>query len=407
MPGDGSSLQGRNVLMLVENLSVPFDRRVWDEARALAAAGSNVTIICPRGIDRDGDAHEERDGVRILRYEPGPAGGGAAGYVREYGIAFARIAKLVRRLARTERYHIVHAANPPDLLLLAALPLRRHSRFVFDHHDLAPELFEARFGRRGPVYWALRLLERISFSLAHVVIATNESYAEIATQRGGKSRAAVFVVRNAPDTEVFQPSPPRASLDGTHLLAYVGMMGPQDGVDQALLALARLRDHRGDWRAVFAGDGDARPGLEHLAAELGLLDRVEFAGLVSQAEVIALLDRADVCLAPEPSSPLNERSTMIKVAEYMAMCRPVVAFDLTETRRTAGPAAAYAPPGDVDAFAERISGLLADPGERIRLGELGRERVVSSLSWRHSTTILLAAYAHALAADGRRGGKRR
>jgi len=386
-----------NVLMLVENLSVPFDVRVWQEARALSEAGLTITVICPRGTDRDSEAYEERDGIRIHRYEPVAPGTGTIDYLREYVAAFTRIFRLTRRLGRAQTFAVVHAANPPDLLLAAALPLRRQSRFVFDHHDLAPELYEARFGRRGVIYWVLRALERLSFSLADVVISANESYKDVAIRRGGKSPSDVFVVRNAPDVEVFRPGDTRQDRDEAYRLVYLGMMGPQDGVDQALEALSLLASRRDDWRAIFAGDGDARPGLERQAGELGLLDRVEFIGLVSPSEVLELLERADLCLAPEPSSPLNDRSTMIKVAEYMAMARPIVAFDLPETRFTAGEAARYAPSGDVAAFADQLDDLLSDEGARERLGQLGRERVVSRFSWAHSTRGLLAAYDHVLA----------
>jgi glycosyltransferase involved in cell wall biosynthesis len=384
--------------MLVENLSVPFDRRVWQEARTLTEAGARVVVVCPRGSTRDRGKHEVLEGIEICRFDLPSGAGGVAGYVIEYALALARIRRVVAHLVRTgHRFDVVHAANPPDLLLPAVWRLRRSARFVFDHHDLAPELFRTRFGRRGVPFRLLEAAERLSFRLAHVVIATNDSYRDVATGRGGKAAEDVFVVRNAPDLEIFAPAPGTGRPASPHLLAYVGMMGPQDGVDQALRALASLRARRSDWRAVLAGDGDARPGLEALASELGLDDAVTFAGVLTQDDVVALLRKATVCLAPEPRNPLNEVSTMMKVAEYLAMGRPVVAFDLLETRRTAGDSAIYAPDRDVEAFADAIGLLLDDPDLRSKLGATGRARIESSLSWDHSRDQLLAAYRRALA----------
>jgi glycosyltransferase involved in cell wall biosynthesis len=399
-------LRDCRILLLVENLSVPFDRRVWQEAVALSAGGAAVVVICPRGDDRDRDAYEVRDGIEIHRFAPALAQAGAVGYVREFAVAFVRMRSLVRRVAGSRGFDVVHAANPPDLLLWTAWLLRRRgARFVFDHHDLAPELYLTRFGRRGLAYRALLGLERATFRIADVVISSNESYRKIAIERGGKAPSDVFVVRNAPDPQVFHPGTPRPALrrGKRYLLGYVGMMGPQDGVDLALEALAHLRRRRDDWQAVFAGDGDARPGLEERARELGLDDAVEFVGLASQAEVLELLSTADVCLSPEPSNPLNDRSTMMKVAEYMAMKRAVVAFDLPETRWTAADAAAYAPSGDVVAFAIQVDTLLEDEDRRTRAGEVGRERIVTLLSWEHSVRALDASYARVLEIEpGRR-----
>lgn len=395
----------RRVLILVENLSVPFDRRVWQEAVALKASGFDVVVVCPRGTDRDRDPYELREGIEIHRFAPAPATAGVVGYVREYAVAFVRIRALVRRLARMRHFDVVHACNPPDFLLLAAWRLRRRPRYVFDHHDLAPELYLTRFGRRGIAHRALLLLERLSFRLADVVLATNESYKQVALERGRKDPRDVFVVRNAPDPEIFRRREPDPALRGEKrfLIGYVGMMGPQDGVDYALRSLDALRRRRDDWCAVFAGDGDSRPQMERLTHELELEEVVHFTGLVSQEEVLQVLSSVDVCLSPEPSNPLNDHSTMMKVAEYMAMERPVVAFDLPETRRTAADAALYAPSGDVEAFAARIVELLDEPCRRARLGAIGRERIESSLSWSHSTKVLVEAYTSVLSGNPRAG----
>jgi glycosyltransferase involved in cell wall biosynthesis len=319
--------------------------------------------------------------------------------------AFWRTARVVRTLAKDRRFDVVHAANPPDVLLLAALPLKWHgTRFVFDHHDVVPELYLSRFRRRRDlVYVALLVLERVSFRLADAVIATNESYRRIAIGRGKKRPEDVFVVRNGPDLGRFVPQEPDEELrrGRAHLIAYVGMMGPQDGLDHALRALAALQRTRQDWQAVFVGDGDVLPDMRDLATHLGLADLVDFTGLLTQTEVARVLSSADVCIAPEPSSASNDVSTMIKVGEYMAMAKPIACYDLPETRYTADGAALYARPNDVDDLAARLDQLLTDPELRARLGRVGRDRAEKVLAWEHSEPELLAAYAHVLQTGGR------
>jgi glycosyltransferase involved in cell wall biosynthesis len=313
----------------------------------------------------------------------------------------------VRRLSRTRRFDVVHACNPPDFLLIAAIPLRRRgAATIFDHHDLSPELYLAKYGRgRVVVPRALRIAERAGFALADVVLATNESFRAIAITRGRKARHDVFVVRNGPDTNIFRPTEPDADLrvDAEHLIGYVGLMGSQDGVDVALEALAVLRTRRKDWRAVFVGDGDALADARSLSSRRGLDDVVTFTGYVRDRErLVRMIAACDVCISPEPRNPLNERSTLIKVAEYMAVGRPVAAFDLVETRRTAGEAAAYAEGDDPVSFADVIAALLDDPAKRERMGALGRERAEATLGWNESERELLAAYARALELAGRR-----
>lgn len=395
----------RRALILVENLSVPLDRRVWQESLALRRAGYDVVVVCPQGRDRDTELFDIIEGVEIRRFPLVPADGGVVGYLREYTQAFVRTARLVRRLAKERRFDTVQACNPPDLLLLAALPLkRRGTRFVFDHHDLVPELYLSRFGRGRDIgYRTLMLLERLSFRLADVVISTNESYRRIALNRGKKRPEAVFVVRNGPDLDVFRPQEADESLrrGRSYLIVYVGMMGPQDGLDNALRALAALHGKRQDWHAIFVGDGDVLPRLHDLSRDLGLSDVVEFTGLLEQREVVRVLSSADVCLAPEPSGPLNDVSTMIKLGEYMAMGKPVACFDLPETRFTAGSAALYARPNDDAQLGGVIDELLSDAELRGRLGAAGRERAVKALAWKHAEVQLLAAYEQALT-----GGKR-
>ncbi|MFI7385567.1 glycosyltransferase family 4 protein [Streptomyces sp. NPDC049813] len=389
---------GGRALVLVENLSVPFDRRVWQECTTLRDAGWDVHVICPQGSKRDTEAEAEIDGVRIHRYPLRAATGGPAGYLREYGSALWHTARLARKVGPV---HVVHACNPPDLLFLPALRLkRRGARFVFDQHDLVPELYLSRFDRgEDLLYRGVRALERLTYRAADIVLATNESYRDVAVRRGGKRPEDVFVVRSAPGTDRFRPVPAEAELKRgkPHLLCYLGVMGPQDGVDYALRALAELRDTLGrdDWHAVFVGSGDAHDAMVELAAELGLADQVEFTGRIPDAELVRYLSTADVCLSPDPRNPLNDVSTMNKVLEYMAMGRPIVSFDLREARVSAGDAAVYAPANDEGAFAALVAELLDDPAKRAEMGKIGQERISGRLSWRHSQESLLAAYAAA------------
>jgi glycosyltransferase involved in cell wall biosynthesis len=391
----------RRVLILVENASVPFDRRVRQESLTLFEAGYEVEVISPQGTESDRELYELYEGVRIHRFPLRNSGGGPAGYVREYSSALWATHRLIRRLTTTRPFGVVHACNPPDFLMGVAWPLKRHgTRLVFDHHDLAPELYESRFGRRGAFYRALLAAERLAFRAADAVITTNESYRQIAIDRGRKRPEDVFVVRNGPDPDRFRPVEPDESIKRgrPYLIAYLGLMGPQDGIDCALRVLARLRAQRDDWHAVFMGDGDVLDDMRRLADELGLEDSVEFTGRVGDDRILPTLSAADVCIAPEPTNPLNDRSTFVKVVEYMAMARPIVAFDLSETRVSAGDAALYAVPGDEAAFARRISTLLDDPKRRQELGERGRERMVRDLGWQSSKKELLRAYAAVLGA---------
>jgi glycosyltransferase involved in cell wall biosynthesis len=388
----------RHILIVVENLSVPSDRRVWQESRALVEAGFKVTVICPAGVTRDRESDCVIDGVRILRYPLRPAAGGLLGYIREYALAVWHTLRLAIRVRRAGRIDVLQACNPPDLLFLIALVLRPGgTRFVFDHHDLVPELFLSRFPGGGPMLQRLiRLAERLSFAAADAVISTNETYRRVAIERGKMPPDRVAVVRNAPDLRRFVEREPDPCLrrGKEYLLAYLGVMGPQDGVDYALRALALLKDKvgRDDVHCLFMGTGDAFDEMVALSAELGLTDMVEFTGWVGDESIQRCLSSADVCLAPDPMNPLNNVSTMTKVAEYMAMRRPIVAFDLAEERVSAGDAAVYVPCNDEYAFALAIDALLNEPARRRRMGEVGRKRIEEELSWEVSSRTLVEFY---------------
>jgi glycosyltransferase involved in cell wall biosynthesis len=401
---EGMQARTPRVLVLVENLSVPRDKRVWPECLTLRDAGFDVVVVCPQGEPNDTARFERVDGIEIHRYPARFAEGGAPGYLREYGTSLWRMSWLAWRAAGRRGFDVVHAANPPDLLLLAALPMKmRGARLIFDQHDLVPELYECRFGGGGLLYRIARAAERLTYRLADVVITPNESYRRIAMQRGAKRPEDVFVVRNAPDVSRMRPQEGEPALrrGRAHLLAYAGVMGPQDGLDLAVSALGHLRTLRDDWHAVFVGDGDELERVRALAERVGVAERVEFTGFLHDPERVRhIVASADVCIAPEPKNPLNDASTMIKIAEYMAMARPVVAFDLTESRVTAGDAAVYAEPNDPSSFARCIDGLLDDPGRRAEMGATGRRRVENGLGWEHSQRHLLDAYTRALEGAG-------
>ena len=382
-------------LIVVENLSVPIDRRVWQECQALNQAGYEVSVICPQGSSDDREAYAEIDGVRIHRYPLTPATGGWRGYLREYSVALWRSWRLARRLGR---FDVVQICNPPDLLFLVALRFKlRGASIIYDQHDLVPELYLSRFGRgKDLLYHGLTALERLTYRLADVVLTTNESYRDVALDRGRRTSGQVFVVRNAPDLSRFSGVVPNPELkEGKqHLLCYLGVMGPQDGVDYALRSLAALRDLRGDdWHAAFVGSGDCLDDMRVLSRRLGLEGQVTFTGWRTGQDLLSYLSTADVGLAPDPHNPLNELSTMNKILEYMAVGLPIVSFDLREARVSAGDAARYAKCNDTGEFAAAVSDLLDDPTERKRRGDVGQERIAGPLSWERSKAQLLLSYA--------------
>lgn len=361
-------------------------------------AGFKVTVICPAGVSRDNEPETTIEGVRILRYPLRAADGGPFGYLREYALALWHTMRLAVRVRREGPVDVVHACNPPDLLFLVALALRPWgSRFVFDHHDLVPELFLSRFpGRRQLLHVMTKIVERLTFACADAVISTNESYRQIAIHRGKLPPERVVVVRSAPDLDRFVKRSPddRLRRGRPYLLAYLGVMGPQDGVDYALRALNVLRHELGrdDFHAVFMGTGDVYDEMVDLSRQLGLDQVVEFPGRVPDEFVQRCLSTADVCLSPDPMNPLNDVSTMNKVVEYMAMGRPIVSFDLAEARVSAGDAAVYVTANDESAFAKAIDDLLDAPDRRQEMGDIGRSRVEDRLSWSVSRRNLVEFY---------------
>jgi glycosyltransferase involved in cell wall biosynthesis len=392
------------ILIIVQNLPVPFDRRVWLECRALTAAGHRVAVICPKG--KDDPAYEVVQGVELFKYRPYAPGGSKFSFVAEYFCSFAATAWLTLKARRSGRFQILQACNPPDIFWPIAKVLRAldRTKFVFDHHDLCPELYESRFptGPRLP-YRGLRALERRTHRTADHVIATNESYRNIAVRRSGKPAADVTVVRTGPNPEFLRRGPARPELRRGHrfLAAYIGVMGPQDGVDIVIKAAHVIVHERGRQDIAFTliGSGDCFDELVRLRDELGLTEHVHFTGRAPDELVGQILSTADVGLSPDPKNPLNDVSTMNKTMEYMAFDLPVVAFDLHETRVSAGDAAVYADPNDVQDYANAIVTLMDDEERRALLGKLGRERIEQQLAWSHQERAYLGVYERLLAAN--------
>ena len=386
----------RRVLILVENLPVPFDRRVWQEACTLRDAGWTVSVICPTGKGCE-KRYELLDDIAIHRYRLPLEAAGALGYALEYGTALFWTFLFGIRVLFTRGFDVIHACNPPDLFFLVGGFYKLFGKkFVFDHHDLNPELYEAKFGRRDFFHRLLLKLEKWTFRTADVSIATNESYRDIAIERGGMDPERVFVVRSGPSLERLRIRPAEEKLKRgrRHLVGYVGVMGRQEGID-LLLHAVRIVVHcyaREDVHFGLVGGGTSLEELRALAHELGVADYVTFTGRVPDGELLAMLNSADVCVNPDRACALNDKSTMNKVMEYMALGKPVVQFDLTEGRRSAGEASLYAKPDDPVDLAAKILELLDDPQRRAYMGRYGRARVEHHLEWRHQTPRLLTAY---------------
>jgi len=383
--------------MLVENLPSPFDRRVWQEALALRDAGHAVSIICPTGRGYE-KRYEVIEGVHIWRYSLPTEGAGALGYAVEYSVALVKAFYLSLKVALVRGFDVVHACNPPDLFFLIGGFFKLFGKkFLFDHHDANPELYEAKFGRRD-LFWKLMCwLERMTFRTADVSLATNESYRRIAVKRGGMPPERVYVVRSGPSLERMRITAPDEKLKKgkRYLIGYVGVMGRQEGIDLLLQAARTLVFDLGrkDVHFGLVGGGTSLDEMQKLARELGLSEYVTFTGRVPDVQMLAMLNTADICVNPDVANPMNDISTMNKVMEYMALGKPMVQFDLTEGRYSAQEASLYARRNDPADFAAKIAELIDDPQKRARMGAFGRRRVQEALEWRYEVPKLLAAYA--------------
>lgn len=399
-----------HILILVENLPVPFDRRVWMESTALAEAGYKVSVISPCPPEDTAEPDKVIDGIHVYRYPMPPDTQSKLSFVKEFWYCLRQTDRLVKRIWREDRFDVIHSCNPPDTFWWIARKYKRHGvKFVFDHHDLCPELYESKYARQDMLWKALMWFEKQQFKTADAVIATNESYKEVAMGRGGKRDEDVAVVRSGPKLDLFQPVPaePELKRGRKRMGVYLGVMGVQDGVDYALRAIRHALDAGlEDTCFTIIGKGDAFDSLQELAAELDLVDdeTVIFTGRISDEDLKRYLSTADFGIAPDPHDPLNNLCTMNKIIEYMAMGLPIVSFDLKETRFSAQDAAVYIPDNDERAMGRAMIDLLADPGRMAEMSEAGRRRVTEGLSWDYSREVLIGFYdrllGHAAVADG-------
>jgi glycosyltransferase involved in cell wall biosynthesis len=386
----------RRVLMIVENLPSPFDRRVWQEATTLQQNGYGVSIICPTGKGYE-KKYEEIDGIHIYRHNLPLEAEGALGYLLEYSTALFWEFVLAWKVLLRHGFDAIHACNPPDnIFLVGGFFKILGKKFLFDHHDINPELYEAKFGRRDFFYKVMLAWERWTFRLADVSIATNESYKQIAIERGGMDPDRVFVVRSGPKLDRLKILPPVEALKmgRKYLVGYVGVMGKQEGIDYLLQALKTIVQDKGrtDVQLGLVGGGTSLDEMKSLASSLGIAEYVTFTGRVPDEEMLAMLNTADVCVNPDIANEMNDKSTMNKIMEYMALSKPVVQFDLTEGRFSAQEASLYARRNDVQDLADKILFLLDHPEERARMGSYGKQRIDNVLEWRHEEPKLLAAY---------------
>jgi glycosyltransferase involved in cell wall biosynthesis len=392
----------KHVLIIVENLPVPFDRRVWNEATTLIAAGYDVSIICPTGKGAKAK-FEVIEGISIYRHNLPIDAKGAIGYLLEYGTALFWESWLAWKIFFKHRFDVIHACNPPDMIFLVAAPFKAlfGVKFLFDHHDICPELYEAKFKRRDFFYKVMLFVERMTFRLADVSIATNNSYREIAITRGHMPPDRVIVVRSGVNLDRVKvvPANPALKKGRAFLVGYVGVMGAQEGIPYLLEAARIIVREKGrpDIQFCLVGGGPALEEMRQLSVTMGLTDYVDFTGRASDADLLEALNTADVCVNPDEANEMNDKSTMNKIMEYMALGKPVVQFDLTEGRYSAGDASLYAAKNDARDFADKILMLIDNADLRSKMGALGSKSIHESLSWSHEQPKLLAAYEAILA----------
>jgi len=385
------------VLIIVENLTVPFDRRVWLEARALTEAGYKVSVICPKGENYT-KSHEVLEGISIYRYPAPPPTKGTLSYIWEFVYCWFATAWLSLKVHFREGFDVIHACNPPDTFFALARIYKLFGKlFIYDQHDLCPELFLARFDApRSFTYKLLLALEKWTYDTANVVLATNESYKATAAGRGRVPPEDIIIVRSAPDINRFSPVEPEPELKRgrKYMVSYLGVMAPQDGVDYLIRAIDHIVHtcKREDIHFALIGSGDSYQELRKLTTALALDEYVEFTGRIPDSDVERYLSTSEVCVSPDPKNALNDSSTMNKILEYMALGRPIVAFDLKETRYSARDGALYAKANDYRDFGDKILELLDDEKRRSEMGERNIKRLREELSWENSRVCLLRAY---------------
>lgn len=386
----------KKVLIIVENLPVPFDSRVWKEALSLQKNGYSVAVLCPQGKGYK-QSHEVIDGIHIYRHPMPREGNSPLGYLYEYSCALFWEFVYSWKIFFRHGFHVIQGCNPPDNIFLIALPFKLFGvKYIFDHHDANPELYHSKFENKGFFYKAQVWLEKMTFRCSDVAMSTNNSYKDLAVSRGGLAPEDVFVVRNGPDLETFKPVPALAHLKygKPYLVGYVGTMSIQEGLEILLDVATRVKNMgRRDIHFTCVGGGPGLAGLKKMVEEKGLQDTVNFTGRIPDQQLIEILSTADVCVNPDKPCEMNDISTMIKIMEYMALGKPIVQFNLKEGRFSAGEASLYSDNhNQVADFAAKILWLLDHPEERGRMGDFGRNRVAKELAWEYSVQNLLAAY---------------
>lgn len=388
-------MNNRKILIIVENLPVPFDTRVWQEATTLAENGYTVSVICPKGKGYD-RGEETLQGVHIFRHDMPAEGNGALGYLREYTTALREELRLAKRVYREIGFDVIQGCNPPDDIFLVARHFRKYGvPYVFDHHDICPELFEAKFGKKsGLLYRSQTFLERQTYRHCAFAFVTNESYRKIAIERDGMPPEKVIVLRSGPKLERMRIQPPKQEIRRgyPYMVGYVGVIGQQEGVEYLLDAAKHIKEKENNVFWGIVGGGPHLEALKVKAHEMGLDDCLEFTGRAPDQQMLDYLNTADVCVNSDTYNSMNDKSTMNKILEYMALGKPIVQFDLTEGRYSAQDASLYARNNDAIDLADKVQALLKDPALRQKMGEYGRNRVLTELSWEHTSKALLEGY---------------
>lgn len=389
-----SPFQNKHILIIVENLPVPFDRRVWQEANTLKDNGADVSIICPKMKDYTA-SYEIINGIEIYRHSLPLEARGAIGYFLEYSTALFWEFFLSWKIYFKKRFQVIHGCNPPDLIFLVALWFKIFGvRYVFDHHDINPELYIAKFNNKGVFYKMMILFERLTFATANFSIATNESYKEIAMRRGKMPENKIQVIRSGPKLDRLKLLPPDNQFrkGRKYLVGYVGVIGEQEGIDLLLESVKIIVSVRHDIQFAIIGGGSNLFKMKQLAEKSGLGNYVDFYGRVPDDLMIAILNTSDLCVNPDKPTEMNNLSTMNKIMEYMALKKPVVQYDLKEGRFSAQEAALYARCGDANDFADKIVKLIDDSALRTKMGAFGYDRVLNELSWDFEKEKLLKFY---------------
>lgn len=370
---------GRKILIIVENLPVPFDTRVWQEATTLVENGYTVSVICPKGKGYEKE-EEVLAGVHIYRHDLKTEGSGFVGYVKEYGSALYHEIRLAKKIYKEIGFDVIHGCNPPDDIYMVARHFRKYGvRYVFDHHDICPELFEAKFGKKGLLYKSQLWLERQTYKHAAFAFVTNESYKKIAIERGGMDPAKVYVLRSGPKLERLRIQEPKPELKKgrKYMVGYLGVIGKQEGIPYLLEAARYIRNelHRDDICYGIVGGGTSLEELKTLSVSMGIDDIVTFTGRAPDDVMLDYLNTADICVNPDEYNPMNDKSTMNKVLEYMALGKPIVQFDLTEGKYSAKEASVYANPNDAVDMGKKIVELLDNPQKRQEMSAYGRKQI--------------------------------